>query len=108
MIPVRDVIVSVVARVVRAAPLSDDKVAFAWRTVVGPTLDRGTTVRYDAGTVYVTARDPMWQAEIQRGLPTIVPRLRQLLGAGAVRAVHVDAAHDSRGRSRSPRGPSKG
>lgn len=108
VIPVRDVLTSVVARVVRSAPLSDEKVAFAWRTVVGPSLDRGTVVRYDAGTLYVTARDPLWQAEIRRGLPAIMPKLAQLLGPDVIQHVRVDAARDDGNRSHQPRVPSKG
>ena len=103
MIPVRDVVTDVLGRLIREAPLSDEKVAFAWRTVVGPSLDRGTSVRYADGVLYVMARDPMWEGEIRRGLGTIVPRLRHLLGADALRAVHVEAARDDRGVSQRPR-----
>ena len=98
VIPVRDVLTSVVARVVRSAPLSDEKVAFAWRTVVGPSLDRGTVVRYDAGTLYVTARDPLWQAEIRRGLPAIMPKLAQLLGPEDRKSTRLNSSHSQQSR----------
>ena len=108
MIPVRDVVTDVLARVIRDAPLSDEKVAFAWRTVVGPTLERGTSVRYAEGVLYVMARDPMWEAEIRRGLGTIVPRLRHLLGQDVLREVRVEAARDDRGVSTRQRPGPKG
>jgi hypothetical protein len=108
VIPVRDVLTPVVARVIRDAPLSAEKVAFAWRTVVGPALDRGTTVRYADGILHVTARDPQWQDEVRRGLAGIVPRLRQLLGADVLRDVQVDAGRDDRGVHQRPRQPRKG
>ena len=48
---------AVVAEVIRKAPLTDEKVAFAWRLAVGPAIAKATTVRLAAdGTLYVTRR----------------------------------------------------
>ena len=50
-----------VAEVIRKAPLTDEKVAFAWRLAVGPAIAKATTVRLDAdGTLYVTAESQAW------------------------------------------------
>ena len=49
---------AVLADVIRKAPLTDEKVAFAWRTAVGPAFERVTTARLDAtGVLHVTAAD---------------------------------------------------
>ena len=57
---------AVVAEVIRKAPLTDEKVAFAWRLAVGPALGKATTVRLAAdGTLYVTADSPAWNDAIR-------------------------------------------
>jgi len=45
MIPVRLVIPEAVATLVRKAPLTPEKVAFAWRIAVGPAVDHATAIR---------------------------------------------------------------
>ena len=44
MIPLQQVMPAALASVLRQAPLSPEKVAFAWRTAVGAAIDRASTV----------------------------------------------------------------
>jgi hypothetical protein len=89
MIPVQRLMPEALATVLRNAPLSPEKVAFAWRTAVGPTVDRVSTVRLDGSTLRVRARDAAWQREIERSAALICARLEALLGAGVVRGLDV-------------------
>jgi predicted nucleic acid-binding Zn ribbon protein len=79
------VIPSVLAEVIRKAPLTPEKVDFAWRHSVGPALERMTKVRLDDhGVLHVTAADPHWAREVRRASPLILERIETMLGAGAV------------------------
>ena len=81
---------SVLAEVIRRAPLCPEKVEFAWRTVVGSALDRVTTVRLaDDGTLYVTASDPQWTREVKRSSRLVAKRLEVLLGPDVVRRIET-------------------
>ena len=69
------------------APLTPDKVEFAWRTVVGGAMARATRVQLlDSGTHARAGRTirtggARWKARV----PVILPRLTPLLGPDAVR-----------------------
>ena len=89
MIPVRHVIPDAVAAIVRKAPLTPDKVAFAWRSVVGPAIDHATTVEWHDGVLQVKARDAAWQREVERSAALIRSRLELLLGERVVRYIDV-------------------
>lgn len=73
------------------APLSDGKVTFAWRAAVGPALDRATTVKLDAGVLYVDAVGAQWPLEIRRSSGVILTRLKTLLGDETVQSIEVRA-----------------
>ncbi len=106
MHPLSQTIPDVVARLVRNAPLSPEKVAFAWRAAVGPAMARAASLHLsDAGDVEVTCSDDHWRREIRRSLPVIKERLGALLGADVVRRLKVparrtDAASRRRGAER--------
>ena len=89
VIPVQSILPSALAAIVRKAPLTDEKVAFAWRPVVGPAIAGATEVILDQGTLRVRARDRAWQRELERSAATIRTRLDDLLGAGVVRTLDV-------------------
>jgi hypothetical protein len=91
VIPVHRFIPEALAEILRKAPLTDDKVAFAWRSSVGPAIDRGTTVALRAGVLQVTAREAAWGREVERSEALIRARLDSLLGRGVVRAITVIA-----------------
>jgi hypothetical protein len=77
------------AALLRKAPLTDDKIAFAWRTAVGASVDRVTTVTFRDGVLRVRARDANWQREVERAAGVVRHRLDAILGAGVVRSIEV-------------------
>lgn len=80
---------SAVEDVLRRAPLTREKVAFAWRVTVGRALDRATTVELRNAILYVRAKDPAWRREVERSAGLIRTRLVTLLGNEAVRSLEV-------------------
>ena len=79
------------AAVLRKAPLSDDKIAFAWRSAVGPAVSRGTTISFANGVLRITAAEKGWLREIERSRSLIHARLDALLGAGIVRSLDIQS-----------------
>jgi hypothetical protein len=77
------------AAVLRKAPLTPEKVAFAWRTAVGPAVDRVTTIELRGAVLHVQAKDAAWQREVERSAALIRARLEMLLGAAVVRGIDV-------------------
>ena len=76
--------------IVRKAPLCPEKVDFAWRSAVGPALQRVTTVRLDDdGILHVTAMNAQWAREVKRSSKLILARLEPMLGAATVRRIKV-------------------
>lgn len=92
MNPVGQFLPEALAAALRKAPLTPEKVAFAWRQAVGPAVDRHSQVSWDGGTLTVQVRDAAWLAEIERARGAIHPRLERLLGPGAVRRISVTVA----------------
>jgi hypothetical protein len=89
VIPVHDVMPAALATVLRRAPLTPEKVAFAWRTAVGPAVDRATTVALKGRVLHVRATDAAWQREVERSAALIRTRLATLLGDDIVRGLDV-------------------
>ncbi len=89
MIPVADVIPDALAAVLRTAPLTPEKVAFAWRLTVGPAVDRATTIELRDGVLRVRARDAAWRREVERSAGVIRRRLQTLLGADVLRRLDI-------------------
>ena len=92
MIPVHKVMPDALAIVLRNAPLTPEKVAFAWRAAVGPGVDRVTTVELKGRVLQVRAKDPAWQREVERSAGLIRSRLGRLLGDEVVRGLDVTVA----------------
>ena len=92
MIPVQDVLPAALAAILRKAPLTRDKVAFAWRSAVGVAVDNATAIELRDGVLHVRAKDTAWQREIERSAAMIRSRLDALLGADVVRYLDVTAA----------------
>jgi predicted nucleic acid-binding Zn ribbon protein len=78
-----------VAELLRQAPLSPGKVAFAWRAAVGSQLERVTSVRLNGHVLTVAAPTREWAREIHRSSPVIQRRLDALLGDGIVTSLDV-------------------
>ena len=81
-----------IARIVRKAPLTPEKVAFAWRSVVGPAIDHATAVEWSDGVLRVRAKDAAWRREVERSAALIRTRLEALLGDRVVRYIEVKSA----------------
>jgi predicted nucleic acid-binding Zn ribbon protein len=89
MIPVQEVLPEALAALLRKAPLTPEKVAFAWRVAVGPAVDRATTIELREEVLYVQAKDAAWRREVQRSAGVIRRRLQALLGADVVRSLEI-------------------
>ena len=89
MIQVHRFMPDVLAEILSRAPLSEEKVAFAWRAAVGPAVHRVTTIELRDRILRVRTRDASWQREIERSASVIRARLDALLGAGVVRDLDV-------------------
>lgn len=76
------------AEILRKAPLTPEKVAFAWRSAVGAAMDKATSIELRNGVLYVRARDASWQREVERSAGLIRSRLAAVLGT-AVRSIEV-------------------
>jgi hypothetical protein len=89
VIPVQQVLPDALAVVLRKAPLTPEKIAFAWRTAVGAAVDRVTTIELRGRVLRVQARDAAWQREVERSAGIIRTRLDALLGTAVVRGIDV-------------------
>jgi predicted nucleic acid-binding Zn ribbon protein len=105
MEPVQHLIASAIAGIVRPAPLSIEKVMFAWRVSVGPALARLTrvTLRQD-GVLEVLVSDARWMKELERSAKTVLERLRDLLGPDEVHRIELTCPSNTRSDRRRPRG----
>jgi predicted nucleic acid-binding Zn ribbon protein len=88
VIQANKVLPQVVADVVRKAPLTPEKVAFAWRLAVGPAIAKATTVRLDPdGTLYLKAESQAWIDSVMSSAGMIRSRLAHFLGEDAVKRI---------------------
>jgi len=90
--PLQRAIPGAVIEILRAAPLSDGKVNFAWRSAVGQALERVTAVKLEQGVLIVETAGPQWSREIMRSSGIILRRLEAFLGAGVVEKIEVRRA----------------
>jgi hypothetical protein len=92
MTPAHRIVPSVLARIIRPAPLCQEKVEFAWRASVGPAMARATRVRLDDRRhLVVTADSLQWKREVERSLGLIRSRLEALLGPDAFIYVEISS-----------------
>ena len=107
--PVGSFAAATVAPLVRQAPFTPEKLTFAWRAAVGPTMDRASVVSLgEGGRLDVRAATEAWRREIERSEALIRDRLAAWLGDGVVRSVRVTAPEVERKPRRRQRGPSAG
>lgn len=92
MQPAGSILAAVLPALLERAPLTPEKVDFAWRTVAGDALARVTRAALHEGVLWVSAEDPRWLREVDRARPALLPRLRALLGEQAVRVIKTKAA----------------
>jgi hypothetical protein len=91
VIPLQKVMPAALAAVLRQAPLTPEKIAFAWRTAVGPAVDRASVVDLRGATLVVVVAHEEWRREIARSASLIRSRLDSVLGRGVVAAIDVVA-----------------
>ena len=97
MIPAHTCISPVISQLLRKQPMSPAKLSFAWRTAVGETIHRASTVTLTKeGILEVWAVDQHWRREIQRATPVIIPRLQRLLHGTLIKGLVVDAPVEKR------------
>lgn len=84
-----DVVPEALAAVLRKAPLTPEKVAFAWRMTVGPAVDRATTIELRDTVLRIRTRDAAWRREVERSAALIRRRMQMLLGADALRSLEI-------------------
>jgi hypothetical protein len=53
MRPISHVVPAALMELLRNTPLSDGKVRFAWKTAVGPAIERATAVKLENGVLLV-------------------------------------------------------
>jgi predicted nucleic acid-binding Zn ribbon protein len=103
MQPLQQFLPAAVAEIVRRAPMSPDKVAFAWQAAVGPAIARATVIAIaDGGLLDVRVSSEAWRKELKRSAPVILDRLENLLGPGVVVRLKI-AASDAEPRLRGRR-----
>jgi len=86
MEPLGPLVDSVIPRLIAQSPMTPEKVSFAWRMAVGPTIDRVTRARL-AGVTLLVDGDAQWLREVDRSRDLILSRVQRLLGAGVVRGI---------------------
>jgi hypothetical protein len=89
MIPLNQFLPVALAEVLRKAPLTTEKVAFAWRQAVGTGVDRVTAIELDGHVLRVKAQDAQWQREVERSAHLICSRLEALLGENVVKRLDI-------------------
>jgi len=89
VVPVHQVLPEVLTSVVRRAPLTPEKIAFAWRMAVGAKVDGATKIDLHDGVLRVLARETAWRREVERSQAVIRSRLAALLGPDVVRSIKV-------------------
>ena len=89
MNPIASAVPGAIAAMLRAAPLSPGKVDFAWKTAVGPALQRVTAVRLEGDVLIVETTSAQWSREVVRSARVILARLQHLLGERTVTTIQV-------------------
>ena len=89
MIPVREVMPAALEDLLHKAPLTPEKVAFAWRLTVGAAVGRATSIELRDRVLRVRVKAPAWQREVERAAGRIRTRLNALLGEGVVGSLDV-------------------
>ncbi len=89
MIAVQRIIPDSLASVLRRAPLTPEKVAFAWRAAVGPAINKVTTVELRGRVLHVRAKDASWQREVERSMGIVRSRMEALLGNAVIGDIRV-------------------
>ena len=92
------------APAVRQAPLTPEKVEFAWRAAGGAAIARATRVTLgDNGVLHVTGDDPPWIDAVRGIRAHLLRQLEPWLGEGTVTAIEVEGGTPPKHRRRPAR-----
>jgi Dna[CI] antecedent, DciA len=86
---VNEIVPAAIVDLLRGAPLSPGKVAFAWRVAVGPALERATSVTRQGPVLIVAVDSREWARELHRSSKMILARLERVLGEGVIASLDV-------------------
>ena len=101
MIRAPEVLPAALAPAIRQAPLTPEKVEFAWRAAGGPSIARATRVRLGEDHVLrVSGDDPQWIDAVRGMRAHLLRQLEPWLGAGTVTAIEVEGGTPPRHRRR--------
>ncbi len=89
MRPLTHAVPGAIADLLRDAPLSDGKVAFAWKVAVGPAMDSATAIKLEGTLLLIDVANEQWAREIRRSSGVILSRLGTLLGRDTVTEIKV-------------------
>jgi predicted nucleic acid-binding Zn ribbon protein len=87
--PIHHAVPGALVELLRGTPLSPGKVGFAWRTAVGPAVERVTSVQLAGRVLVVETSGPQWAREVTRSADVILTRLQTLLGKETVTSITV-------------------
>jgi len=90
----------VLAAAIRQAPLTPEKVTFAWRQAGGAAIARATTAVLTNGVLAVSCADPQWAREVHRIRHELLRQLELWLGPEVVTRIDVTGGVEERGRRR--------
>ncbi|MGB7217189.1 MAG: DUF721 domain-containing protein [Vicinamibacterales bacterium] len=93
MRPIAHVVPAALVELLRTTPLSEGKVGFAWRTVVGPAIERATSVKLEGDVLIVETSSSEWAKEIRRSSATILRRLEAFLGKDVAKSISLRQHH---------------
>ena len=97
MEPIQPLLSAAVARLVRPAPLTPEKVVFAWRLAVGAAIARVTRVRLTPDrALEVEFDDARWCGEIERSGAIVLERVQDVVGRRACRTAAPQEARQQR------------
>lgn len=97
------VLPAVLATAIRQAPLTPEKITFAWRAAGGAAIARVTEVTLaDGGVLKVQAQDARWAKEVHRLRHDLVRQLEPWLGSGVVAKIEIAGGAARRPRRTSP------
>jgi predicted nucleic acid-binding Zn ribbon protein len=72
------------------APLTPEKVTFAWGLAVGSAIARATTAALADTVLTVRTTDSAWAREVERSRALILSRVQQLLGSTLVQSIVIE------------------
>jgi predicted nucleic acid-binding Zn ribbon protein len=104
MVRAPEVLAAALAPAIRQAPLTPEKVAFAWRAAGGLAIARATRVSLGEDHVLrVSGDDPQWIDAVRGIRAHLLRQLEPWLGAGTVTAIEVEGGTPPRRRRRAPK-----